>query len=76
MHDVLLFGHETTLPALAAAIFRIAGYPRVLQCIPEELTAVLAGRELEMNDIPKLRYLYMVVNEVWKHANKSILDDG
>ena len=64
VHDVIFAGHETTSSALAAAIFLIAGSPRVLKCIQEELDTVLpGGREPEMEDIQKLRYLDMVINE-------------
>ncbi|CDF33597.1 cytochrome P450 family 806A-CYP806A1 [Chondrus crispus] len=64
VHDVIFAGHETTASALAAALFLIAGKPRVLRNIQQELEEVLPeGRTPTIEDISKLKYLDMVLNE-------------
>lgn len=64
VHDVIFAGHETTASALGAALFLIAGSPRVLRKIQEELREVLPGqRTPTFDDISKLKYLDMVLNE-------------
>lgn len=64
VHDVIFAGHETTASALAAVIFLVAGSPRVMRCIQEEIRTVLPdGRTPKMEDLSKLRYLDMVLNE-------------
>lgn len=64
VHDIIFAGHETTASALGAALFQIAGNPRVEREIVAELERVLPGaRELRYEDIAKLTYIEMVVNE-------------
>lgn len=64
VHDVIFAGHETTASALAAAAFLIAGSPRVLNKIREELNVVLPGGRLPtFEDVAQLKYLDMVLNE-------------
>lgn len=63
-HDVIFAGHETTASALAATIFLVAGSPRVLSKIREELQLVLPdGRAPTLKDLDKLVYLEMTLNE-------------
>jgi enediyne biosynthesis protein E7 len=64
VHDIIFAGHETTASALGAALFQIAGSERVEAEIVAELDRVLpGGRELQFDDIAKLEYIEMVVNE-------------
>lgn len=64
VHDVIFAGHETTASALAASLFLIAGSPQVLRKIQEELRENLPGKRLPtFDDISKLKYLEMVLNE-------------
>lgn len=64
VHDIIFAGHETTASALAAALFLIAGSPRVLAKIQEELRIVLpGGRPPQYADLDNLEYLDMVLNE-------------
>lgn len=64
VHDVIFAGHETTASALAAAVFLIAGSPRVLSKIREEVDRVLPeGRSPTFEDVAQLKYLDMVLNE-------------
>lgn len=67
VHDVIFAGHETTSSALAAALWLIAGSPRVEAKIREELATVLAdGRLPSMDDMNQLTYLDMVFNEAMR----------
>lgn len=64
VHDVIFAGHETTASALAATLFLVAGEPRVLKKIRDELEHVMpGGRRLVFEDIKRLKYLDMVLNE-------------
>lgn len=64
VHDVIFAGHETTASALAASLFLIAGSPQVLRKIQEELREHLPGNRVPtFDDISKLKYLDMVLNE-------------
>lgn len=64
VHDVIFAGHETTASALAATLFLVAGSPRVLRKIREELAEVLPdNRDPLFEDITKLKYLDMVLKE-------------
>lgn len=64
VHDIIFAGHETTASAIAAALFQIAGSPRVQREIQRELDEVLPGRRtLRYEDISKLEYIEMCINE-------------
>lgn len=64
VHDVIFAGHETTSSALAAALWLIAGSPRVLRKIRAELDLVLEdGRAPNIEDLGNLVYLDMTFNE-------------
>lgn len=64
VHDVIFAGHETTASALSAAVWLIAGSPRVRKKVVAELDAVLPDdRAPEVSDLTQLGYLDMVFNE-------------
>lgn len=64
VHDIIFAGHETTASALAASLFLVAGDKRVYTKIVEELDNVLPGcKSPTFDDISKLKYLDMVLNE-------------
>lgn len=64
VYDVIFAGHETTASALATTLFLVAGSPRVLGKIQRELDSVLPEpRTPTYDDIPKLEYLDIVLNE-------------
>lgn len=74
VHDIIFAGHETTASALGAAIFQIAGSPRVLHEIHKEIDRVLPdGRQLQYDDIEKLEYIGMVLSETLRMVPPTAL---
>jgi cytochrome P450 len=67
LHDevltMLVAGHETTATALAWVVALLGQHPEVEQKLHAELDAVLAGRDPEMADLPRLPYTRMVIDE-------------
>lgn len=61
---LMLAGHETTANALTWAWYLLSQHPEVEQQLHAELDSVLQGRAPTMNDLSKLRYTRMVVDEV------------
>ncbi len=60
---MLAAGHETTANALTWTWFLLAQYPEVEANLEAELAAVLGGRVPGMDDVPKLEYTRMVIQE-------------
>ena len=60
---MVVAGHETTSLCLAYSLYWIARNPPVEQTLRSELQEVLAGREPTQADLPRLKYLRMVINE-------------
>jgi cytochrome P450 len=60
---LFLAGHETTALALSWAWWLLAQHPEAERKLQEELSAVLGGRSPTMEDLPRLRYAEMVLNE-------------
>jgi cytochrome P450 len=61
---VMLFaGHETTAAALTWAFYLLSQNPAVEQRLHAELAEVLGGRTPTLEDLPRLRYNRMVIDE-------------
>ena len=60
---VFMAGHETTSLALTWAFYLLSQHPQVEAKLVEELGAVLKGRSAQAEDVPKLRYTRMVIDE-------------
>jgi cytochrome P450 len=61
---VMLFaGHETTAAALTWAFYLLSQNPAVEQRLHGELAEVLGGRTPTLEDLPRLRYNRMVIDE-------------
>lgn len=60
---LFLAGHETTALALSWTWLLLAQHPEVEQRLVAEVRAVCGDREPTFDDVPKLKYLEMVVNE-------------
>jgi cytochrome P450 len=60
---LFLAGHETTAVALSWTWYLLAQHPDVDARLAEELRAVLGGRAPTADDMPKLTYAEMIVNE-------------
>jgi cytochrome P450 len=62
--SMLIAGVDTTPGTLAWTWFLIGRHPEVEARLHTELDAVLGGREPTADDIPRLRYLLLVLDEV------------
>jgi len=60
---MFMAGHDTTEVSLTWALGFIMSNPRVLERIREEVDSVLAGRPLNVDDLPRLRYIDAVIKE-------------
>lgn len=70
MHDelvtLLLAGHETTASTLSWSLHLIDDHPEVWHRMHEEAVSVLGDRPPEYEDLHKLSYIAMVVQEVMR----------
>jgi cytochrome P450 len=78
---LFLAGHETTAIALSWACFLLTQNPHIEVRLVEELRAVLGDREPTPEDLPRLRYMEMVLKEamrlypaVWGIGRRAITD--
>lgn len=58
-----LAGHETTGTSLAWTLYKLATTPAIRRTLEAELDSVLGGRPATLEDLPKLNYTRMVVEE-------------
>jgi len=75
-------GFETSATALCWALHLVAGHPEVLERLQAEVDAVLAGRPPTADDLGRLRYTRMVIDEtmrlyptVWIFARQNVEED-
>jgi cytochrome P450 len=61
--SIFMAGYESTAAALAWAWYLLSQYPSVEEKLLAELDDVLAGRTPTFEDLPKLKYTRMVVDE-------------
>jgi cytochrome P450 len=78
---LFLAGHETTAIALSWTCYLLTQNPQVETRLVEELRAVLGDREPTPEDLPRLRYMEMVLKEamrlypaVWGIGRKALAD--
>jgi cytochrome P450 len=79
---LVLAGHETTANALAWTFLLLSREPIVWRALRAEVDAVLGGRRLVADDLPKLRYTRMVIEEsmrlyppAWMFGRMAIAED-
>ncbi|MEM9440033.1 MAG: cytochrome P450 [Pseudomonadota bacterium] len=60
---LLLAGHETTASALAFSLHLLGRHPRVMGMLRDEARAVLGGRAAAIEDLPRLPFTRMVIDE-------------
>ncbi len=79
---IILAGHETTAVTLPWAWYLLAHHPEIEQHLHDELAGVLGGRTPGLDDLPRLPYTRMVVDEVlrlyppaWAVARQTMVDD-
>lgn len=82
MMTLFLAGHETTAVMLAWAWYLLAQHPEAERKLHAELDAVLAGRLPTMEDLPRLPYTRMVMEETlrlyppaWAIGRQGTIDD-
>jgi len=61
--NVFAAGHETTANVLGCLINHVSANPNVQKKLQAEIDTVLEGRLPEYSDIPKLKYLDMIIKE-------------
>ena len=66
MMTFLLAGHETTAVALSWTWYLLARHPSVLESLRAEVPSALGGRTPAPDDVPRLRYARMVVEEAMR----------
>lgn len=78
---LIFAGHETTAHALTWTWYLLANNPEKAAKMREELDRIVGDRRLEVEDLPKLPYLEMVVKEslrllpsVWAYARQAQRD--
>ena len=60
---IVLAGHETTANALSWALYLLSEHPQVAGRLRDEVDGVLAGRPPAFDDLPRLPYTRMVIEE-------------
>jgi cytochrome P450 len=63
---LLLAGHETTAMALSWTFYLLSLHPGVRRRLEDELAAALAGRAPALDDLPRLPYTRMVIEEAMR----------
>ena len=76
---LLIAGHETTATALTWTWYLLAKHPEVAGKVTDEIRTVLSGRTPTFEDVPKLVFTGMVIDEVlrlypstWLFARQAI----
>ncbi|MGI9420576.1 MAG: cytochrome P450, partial [Geminicoccaceae bacterium] len=79
---ILLAGHETTANALSFSLHLLGRHPAIMHGLREETRQVLDGRPASIDDLPKLTYTRMVLDEsmrlfppAWIIDRNSTIDD-
>lgn len=79
---LIVAGHETTTFALGWTWFLLGSHPEVWEKLQAEVDSVLEGRVPTAQDLPKLRYTAMVIDEsmrlyppVWSFPREAMSDD-
>ena len=86
VHDevmtIFLAGHETTGTGLAWSLYAIAKHPEVRRKLEAEVDTVLSGRTPTLEDLPRLPYSRMVVEEslrvyppIWGFTRDAVAED-
>ena len=79
---LIIAGHETTAMSIAWAFYLMSKNPQVAHALKQELDTVLGGRTPTFEDLSKLEYTTMVVQEsmriyppFWSMSRTAIEDD-
>lgn len=79
---LIFAGHETVSCGLVWIWYLLSQHPEAAQKIHDEVDDVLGGATATLDDLPKLRYTWMVIQEalrlyppVWPIAREPVADD-
>ncbi len=79
---MMFAGHETTAAALTWTFYLLSQHPEAERKLHAELSEVLAGRAPTMEDLPRLKYTRMVIDETmrlyppaWGITRQSVNED-
>ena len=82
VRTMFIAGHETTATSLGWTWYLLSSYPNVLARLQVELAEVLGGRTATFEDLPRLTYLWRVIQEslrlyppIWMYLRTAITDD-
>ena len=79
---MILGGHETSSSALAWIWYELHQNPDVLEKLRSEIDSVVGDRDLQVDDVPKLRYARMVIDECLRlhppfwFENRNTMEDA
>lgn len=83
MKTVFMAGHETTGVGLSWALRELSLHPEVQERMAAEVEQVLAGRTPQVDDLPELPVVRMVVDEtlrlhppIWLFPRDAVADDS
>jgi cytochrome P450 len=63
---LMLAGHETTAMALSWTLYLLSRHPQARRALEAEVDAVLGGRPATAEDLPRLTYTRMIVEEAMR----------
>jgi cytochrome P450 len=79
---IFLAGHETTGTGLSWMFYALSKYPEVRRNLENEVDAFLGGRAPELDDLPRMPYSRMIVDEalrmyppIWLYPRDAVADD-
>jgi cytochrome P450 len=79
---IFLAGHETTGTGLSWMFYALSKHPEVRRNLEDEVDAVLGGRAPVLEDLPRMPYSRMIVDEalrmyppIWLYPRDAVADD-
>ncbi len=79
---IFLAGHETTGTGLSWMLYAVSRHPEVRRILEAEVDEVLGGRTPVLEDLPRMPYSRMVVEEslrmyppIWLYPRDAVADD-
>lgn len=80
--NLIIGGYETTSNSVAWLMYTVGRHPEVQARLHAEVDTVLGGRTPEFDDVPKLKYTRMIIDETlrlytpaWQTMRSSIEED-
>lgn len=80
--SMIIAGYETTSNSIAWTCYQLAEHPDMQRRVHEEVDSVLGGRVPAFDDLPKLTYTRMVIDETlrlftpgWQTMRRAVAED-